>query len=230
MFEILSKLGFKGQKKPWGCRTELVLKRVFFAVCPLRAQISRAGGARRCRFFPWISGPSQKWPRGCGAEGFSVFFGFFVDPVFANLKWSSSHPPLFLWVFSFLFAFFLGMGVTPHCTCVFGQLAFNPSYYFFVFWGLLTKALFFSLKKGYFGSFLSASLSFSLASFTSLCHTLSLSLSFSLLLLSCFLSFLVVLSLFLPSLFFVVFSCLAFFRFCFMKRTTTNITFESFHS
>ena len=153
---------------------------------------------------------------------FPCFSVFFVDPVFANLKWSSSHPPLFLWVFSFLFAFFLGMGVTPHCTCVFGQLAFNPSYYFFVFWGLLTKALFFSLKKGYFGSFLSASLSFSLV-FSLLFVTHSLSLSFSLLLLSCFLSFLVVLSLFLPSLFFVVFFLSCFLSLLFHEKNNNKI-------
>ena len=138
-----------------------------------RANLAR-GGCAAVSFFSVDFGSLSKMASRLRCGGFfRVFRFFFVDPVFANLKWSSSHPPLFL-------LGFLGMGVTPHCTCVFGQLAFNPSYYFFVFWGLLTKALFFSLKKGYFGSFLSASLSFSLVFFTSLCHTLSLSLFLSL--------------------------------------------------
>ena len=98
---IFVEIGFQRSKNPWGCRTELVLKRVFFAVCPLRAQIWRAGGARRCRFFRGFWVPvKMALPLRCG--GFSVFSGFVFDPVFENLKWSSSHPPLFLWVF-FLF-------------------------------------------------------------------------------------------------------------------------------
>ena len=142
MFEILSKLGFKRQKNPWGCRTELVLKRVFFAVCPLRAQIWRAGGARRCRFFSWILGPCQKWPCRCGAEGFSVFSGFFLTP-FSKTSSGPLHIPLFFFgCFSLLFAFFLGLGATPHCTYVFGQLAFNPSYLLGVFWVFLEKHCF----------------------------------------------------------------------------------------
>ena len=99
---IFVEIGFQRSKNPWGCRTELVLKRVFFAVCPLRAQIWRAGGARRCRFFfSWILGPCQNG-LATAVRRVVPCFPVFFDPVFENLKWSSSHPPLFLWVF-FLF-------------------------------------------------------------------------------------------------------------------------------
>ena len=44
------KIGFQRSKTPWGCRTEVVFKRPFFAVCPLRAQIWRAGVRGRVVF------------------------------------------------------------------------------------------------------------------------------------------------------------------------------------
>ena len=127
---VFVEIGFQRSKNPWGCRTELVLKRVFFAVCPLRAQIWRAGGARRCRFFSWLLGTHQKWACRCGAEGFSVFCGFFCSTPFSKTSSGPLHIPLFFFgCFSLLVAFFLGLGAMPHCTCVFGQLAFNPSYF-----------------------------------------------------------------------------------------------------
>ena len=224
---VFVEIGFQWSKNPWGCRTELVLKRVFFAVCPLRAQIWRAGGARRCLFFSWLLGAHQKWACRCGAEGFSVFCGFFLfDPVFENLKWSSSHPPLFLWVFFSFGCILLGIGGNAALHLCFWAVGLQP---FFFFWGLLRKALFFPLKKGYLGSFLSVSLlclPFVLLGFfhfsLSLSFSFSLSLSLSFFLLYCFfVPFLVVLFLFLPSLFFGVFSCLVL-RFCFMKRTTSK--------
>ena len=74
---IFVEIGFQRSKNPWGCRTELVLKRVFFAVCPLRAQIWRAGGARRCRFFSWILGPCQNGLAAAVRRVFPCFPVFF---------------------------------------------------------------------------------------------------------------------------------------------------------
>ena len=217
-------------KNPWGCRTELVLKRPFFAVCPLRAQIWRAGGARPCRFFSRIWGRCQKCPCGCGAEGFSVFSVFFLTPFLKT--WSGPlHIPLFLFgCFSLLFAFFLGLGATPHCTCVFGQLAFDPSYFLGGFWGLLRKTLFFPLKKGYLGSFLSVSL-LCLPFVLLGCFHFSLSLTFFFFFLFYFFFF-AVFSLFLPSLFFLLFFLVLLLRFCFMRITTSKyyIWKFSFHN
>ena len=106
-------------------------------------------GARPCQVFCRSWGHCQKWPCGCGAEGFCVFFRFFFDPVFADFKCSSSHPPFLFRCFCLWFAFFLGLGATPHCTCVFGHLAFKPSYSFVSFC-LFTRTLFFSLRQGFF--------------------------------------------------------------------------------
>ena len=227
-------IGFPSSKNPWGCRTELVLKSVFFAVCPLRAQIWRAGGAQRCRFFSWISGPCQKWPCRCGAEGFSVFSGVFFWPRFRKPQVVLFTSPSFsLGVFSLLFAFFLGLGATPHCTYVFGQLAFNPSYLWGVFGVFLEKHCFSPWKRviwvHFSVSLFCVSLSFVLPSFTSLCHSLSLSLSLFLSLSFFFLVFffLVVLSLFLPSLFFCCYFLSCCFVFVSWEEQLQNITFES---
>ena len=221
---VFVEIGFQRSKNPWGCRTELVLKRVFFAVCPLRAQIWRAGGARRCRFFPWFSGASQKWPRGCGAEGFSVFFGFFFDAVFANFKWSSSHPSL------------CSLGVVLFCSHSSWDWwqrriarVFLGSWLstLLIFWGLLRKALFFPLKKGYLGSFLSVSLlclPFVLLGFFhfSLSLSLSLSLYLSFFLLYCFFSSLLSCFYFYLPGFIAVISCLVA-SFLFHEKNNINI-------
>ena len=81
---VFVEIGFQRSKNPWGCRTELVLKRVFFAVCPLRAQIWRAGGARRCRFFFVAFGYPSKMglPLRCG--GFFRVFRFFLLTPFSQ--------------------------------------------------------------------------------------------------------------------------------------------------
>ena len=129
-------IGFQRSKNPWGCRTELVLKRVFFAVCPLRAQIWRAGGARRCRFFPWISGPSQKWPRGCGAEGFSVFFGFFLLSTWPRFRKPKvvlfTSPSFSLGVFFFV-RILLGNGGNAALHVCFWAVGLQPFVLFFFF-------------------------------------------------------------------------------------------------
>ena len=124
--------------------------------------------------------------------------------------------------FSLFCVFFLGLGSTQPCTCVFGQLALNPPFFFS--FCLFTKTLFSLWKRVIF-------VNFSVSPFLSpwllalLLFTLSLSLY------SCFLffcSFLVVLSFsFLP-----VFLCCSFlpcfFAFVSWKEQHQNITFERF--
>ena len=225
---VFVEFGFQRSKNPWGCRTELVLKRVFFAVCPLRAQIWRAGGARRCRFFPWFSGASHKWPRGCGAEGFSVFFGFFFGRRFRKLH-VVLFPSLSLFLGVFLFC--------SHSSWDWWQRriarVFLGSWLstLLIFWGLLKKALFFALKKGYLGSFLSVSLlclPFVLLGFFHFSLSLSLSLYLSFFLLYCFFFFLVVLFLFLPSWFYCCYFLSCCFVFVSWEEQHQHITFESF--
>ena len=92
---------------------------------------------------------------------FSVFFLLF-GPVFANLKWSSSHPPLFLWVFFSFVRILLGIGGNAALHVYFWAVGLQPFLFFWLFWGLFTKARFFPLTKGYLGSFLSVSFRVSL--------------------------------------------------------------------
>ena len=140
---VFVEIGFQRSKNPWGCRTELVLKRVFFAVCPLRAQIWRAGGARRCRFFSWLLGTHQKWACRCGAEGFSVFCGFFVRPRFRKPQVVLFTSPSFsLGVFLFWLHSSWDWG---QCRIALVFLGSWPST-LLIFWGLLRKALFFPLN------------------------------------------------------------------------------------
>ena len=76
MFEILSKLGFIGQK-PLGLQNRARFEKgIFRSVSAARANLAR-GGCAAVSFFSVDFRVPQKWPRGCGAEGFSVFFGFF---------------------------------------------------------------------------------------------------------------------------------------------------------
>ena len=100
-------------------------EKFFFGVvsgaCSHLTRGERAGASIFCRVWcRW-----QKWPCRCGAEGFRVFLGVFVfwRPLFRKLSSGPLHAPLFL--FRCLFAFLMGLGATPHCTCVFGQLAFD---------------------------------------------------------------------------------------------------------
>ena len=224
-------IGFPSSKNAWGCRTELVLKSVFFAVCPLRAQIWRAGGAQRCRFF--FGGFRVPVKNGLAAavrRVFPSFPVFFFDPVFENLKWSSSHPRLFLWVFFSFVRILLGIGGNAALHVCFWAVGLRPFLFFGGFWGLLRKALFFPLKKGYLGSFLSVSLLCLPFVLLGVFHfSLSLSLSLSLFLLFfLFFFFLVVFSLFLPSLFFGCSFLSCCFVFVSWEEQHQNITFESF--
>ena len=92
-----------------------------------------------------------------------------------------------------------------------------PKPFFLLFFCLsVYKNTVFPLKKGYFCSFLCVSLSFSLVSFTSPFHSLSLSFS------CFFLSFLVLLFLFVTFFVFVLFFLALFLCFCFMTTTTSK--------
>ena len=220
-------------KKPLGLQNRARFEKgIFRSLSAARANLAR-GGCAAVPFFFVGFGSLSKWPCRCGAEGFSVFSGFVFDPVFENLKWSSSHPPLFLWVFfSLLFAFFLGLGATPHCTYVFGQLAFNPSYLLGVFGVFLEKHCFSPWKRVIWVHFsvspFCVSLSFVLGFFHfSLSLSLSLSLYISLFLSLSIFSFLFF---FLPCCLVFIFTFLVFLlfflvlllRFCFMRRTTSK--------
>ena len=148
---------------------------------------------------------------------FPSFSVFFFDAVFANFKWSSSHPSLCSWVFFFFVRILLGIGGNAALHVCFWAVGFQPFLSFGGFWGLLRKTLFFPLKKGYLGSFLSVSflclpfvrpwlLSLLFVTF-SLFLSLSLYFSLSFFFLVFFFSLLSCLYFNLPC-FFVVFSCL----------------------
>ena len=167
-------------------------------------------------------------PLRCGGSS-RLFRGSCFDPIVANLKGSSSHPPLFVLVF-FLFcalsSWDWGQG-NPRVARVFAGTCLS-----FHWLCLLTKkkkTVFFTLRKGCFCHFsVSPFLSPCLLSLLLFTHSLSLSLS---LLFLVFVSFLVFLCLFFLPSFFVVFFLPCFFAFCFMKRTTSKyyISMVSFH-
>ena len=154
----------------------------------------------------------------------SIFRGLGFDTVFAKLKWSSSHPPLFVLVFCLFVRTLLGIGVNAALHVWFWAIGPKPFFYKKTHW-------FAPWKKGYSCSFFSLSLSFSLASFAS---PFSLSLSIYLyIFLSLSLSLSI--SLFLPSfIFHSLFFSLLFFLSClvslfgFMKEQHQMITFERF--
>ena len=218
-------------KMRWGCRAEVVFKSVFFGV----VSGARIFDARRARgrdnfLLGLASVPKMASPLRCG--GFSRLFRLFLATLFRKLQVVLFTPPSFcLGVFSFV-RLLLGIGGNAALHVCFWAVGLQPSYFCLVFRVFLQKHCF-SLKKGYFGSFLGVSLSFSLASFTSLCHSLFLffflslslylSLSFSFLLFP----FLVVLSLFLPSLFFGCSLLSCFFAFVSWKEQHEHITFAS---
>ena len=162
-----------------------------------------SGQAQFERF--WVCRCVKSWVR-VVVVATCFFRGFSFDTVFANTKWSSSHPPFFCFgifcfvTFVFGFKVLEGLRWWPH-----GHLALNPPFFIF---DLFIEKHCFPPEKGYFCSFFSVSLSFSLASFTSPSLSLSLSLSslFSFYLL--FFPLLPSLFLFFPSFFCAVFSYL----------------------
>ena len=217
MFEFLSKLGFKGQKTPGAAEPSSFWKGYFsqFVRC------ARKFGARGVRggavFFRGFWVPvKMALPLRCG--GFFRVFRFCFWPRFRKPQVVLFTPPSFsLGVFSLLFAFFLGLGATPHCTYVFGQLAFNPSYLLGVFGVFLEKHCFSPWKRVIWVHFsvspFCVSLSFVLGFFhfslsLSLSLYFSLSLSLSLFLLSCFFLPCCLVFIFTFLVFLLFFSCL----------------------
>ena len=228
MFEILSKLGFQ-DKKPWGCRTEHVFKRAFsqFVRCARKFDARWARG--RVIFFLGFGVVAKKKASRLRCGG---FFRFFFSVFFF---WSRFRKPQVVLFTSPSFS--LGVFLfCSHSSWDWGQrriaLVFLGSWpstlliFLEVFWGLFTKALcFYPWKRVILVHFsvspFRVSLSFSLASFTSLCHSLSLYLSLSLFSFLFFSSLLSCLYFYLPC-FFLQFFLVLFLRFCFMKRTTSK--------
>ena len=217
-------------KKPLGLQNRARFeKAIFRSVSAACVNLAR-GGCAAVSFFSWIWGRCQKCPCGCGAEGFSVFSGFFFPTPFSKTSSGPLHIPLFFFgCFSLLFAFFLGWAGNAALHVWFWAVGLQPFLFFRGFWGLLRKALFFPWKRVIWVHFSVSPfcLPFVLLGFFHFSLSLSLSLFFFLALIC----FLVVLYLFSPSLFFaVLLSC--FFVFCFMRRTTSKyyIWKLSFHN
>ena len=143
---FFDEIGFWRFKNALGLQNRGHFQKGIFGSCVgLRAQIWRAASARRRRYFflvVFACGPTN----GLAAavrRVFRVFFGFCCGRLFRKLQVVLFTPPSFcLRCFSLLFAFFLGLVATPHCTCVFGQLAFNPSFFGGAFGVLLEKHCF----------------------------------------------------------------------------------------
>ena len=130
---FLTKLGFEVQNALGLQSRGRFQKRLFCIVSGARARKFDAMGARARQFFCRVWCRWQKWPCRCGAEGFRVFFGFCLATPFSQTSSGPLHTPLFLFrCFSLLFAFFLGLEATAHCTCVFGQLAFDLPFFCFL--------------------------------------------------------------------------------------------------
>ena len=217
------------EKKPLGLQDRARFeKAILRSVSAARANLARGGCAAVSFFFSDLGSlPKMSSRLRCG--GFFRLFRFFFRPRFRKPQVVLCTSPSF------------SLGVSLFCwhsswdwgqrriARVFGQLAFNPSYFLGVF---LQKHCFSPLKKGYFVAFLSVSLSclpFVLLGFFH--FSLSLSLSLSFFVLSCFF--------FLPCCLvfiftFLVFCCsflscfCAFVSFVSWKAQHQNITFESF--
>ena len=224
---VFVEFGFQRSKNPWGCRTELVLKRVFFAVCPL-SNLAR-GGCAAVSFFSVDFGSLPKMSSRLRCGGFFRLLLFFLfDPVFENFKWSSSHPPVFLWVFFSFGCILLGIGGNAALQLCFWAVGLQPFLFFGVF---LEKHCFSPWKRVIWVHFsvspFCVSLSFFLVFFTSLCHSLSLSLSIFLSSLLFFSSLLSCFYFYLPC-FIVVISCLVA-SILFMRRTTSTYYIWKFY-
>ena len=211
--DFLTKLGFEVQKRVGAAEPRSFSDSFFFVVSGARANLTRGGRAGASAFLSGlVSLAKMALLLRCG--GFSRLFRSFCSSPFSQTSSGPLHTPFFLLRCFFLFAFFLGLGATPHCTCVIGQLAFNP--FFGGFLGSFYKNIVFPPDKGLFW-FISQCLPF-LSPFRSPWFLSLLFVTLSMFLFSCFFSFLVVFSLFLPSLFFLLFFIVLFLRFCFMIR------------
>ena len=198
-------------KNALGLQSRVVLRSVFFCVVSgTRANLTRGGRAGTSIFLSvWCRW--QKWPCRCGAEGFRVFFGFFLVTPFSQTSSGPLHTP------SFCLGVFL---ICSHSSWDWGQrriarvfLGSWPSTFLF-FLVFLQKHCFSPRKRDIVVNFSVSPF----RSLTSLCHSFSLFLFLPLCFVFIF-TFLVFL------LFFVV----LFLRFCFMKRTTSTYYIWIFH-
>ena len=207
---IFNQIGFGRQKNGLGLQNWGRFENDVFPIFPGREPICEIFGAfsaRSCvavwvRFGPL---PEICLRLRCGWF-FRVFRGSSFNTVFANLKRDFLQIPSLLFVFCFFLRFLLDLGSTQPCTCVLGQLALSLSF-LFVFCLSVYKNTVSPWKKIIFvhfsvSPFLSPWLQ-SLLLFT-LCLSLSLFLSFSVV----FLSFLVFLFHFVTLLVFLLFFCL----------------------
>ena len=212
-FDFLTKLGFEVQKRV-GAAEPGSFSKAFFWRCVGRARArARKFDARRARgrdhFLSGLASvPKMASPLRC--RGFSRLFRLFLATLFRKLQvvLFTPPPPLFRCFFSFV-CILLGIRGNAALHVCFWVVGLQPSYFVW-FFGSFYKSTVFPLKKGYFGSFLGVSLSFSLASFISLCHFLSLSLSLSL---SLYLFFFLV---FFPSLLSCLYYYLPWFLGCYL--------------
>ena len=201
---IFDKIGFGRQKTAWGCRTEDVLKMTFFPFFLGRVQfvkfLARFRRAAVSRF-----GFESAVARNLLAAVRMVFPSFprlFFRHRFCEFEKGSFETPLSSFRVLLFSAFSSWVWVDATLHVCFGAVGPKPFISFFCL--SVYKIFVFPVKKGYFCSFLRVFLSFSLASFTSPFHSLSLSFScFFLFILPCsFVSFCD-----LPC-FFAVLSCL----------------------
>ena len=218
---IFDQIGFGRQKKAWGCRTEEIFKMTFFPFFPGGDQFVKF--LARFRFYSsiavWVRfGPLPEicLRLRCGWF-FRSFPVLFFRQRFCEFEKGSFENPLSSFRVLLFSAFSSSAWVDATLHVCFGAVGPKPFFSFCSFCLSVYKNTVFPLKKGYFCSFLSVSLSFSLASLTSPFR--SLSLSFSCLF---FLSFLVLLFLFVTFLVFLLFFLALFLCFCFMTTTTSK--------
>ena len=208
-------------KKPLGLQNRgRFQKAIFRNVSAARANLAR-GGCAAVSFFSVDFGSLPKMSSRL-RRVFPSFAVFYVRPRFRKPQVVLFTSPSFsLGVFLFWLHSSWDWG---QCRIAVVFLGSWPST-LLIFWGLLRKALFFPLKKGYLGSFLSVSLlclPFVLLGFFHFSLSLSLSLYLSFFLLYCFFFFLVVLFYFYLPCFIAVISCLVA-SFLFHEKNNINI-------
>ena len=140
-FDFLTKLYFEVQKRIGAAEPRSFSKAFFCVVSGALANLTH-GERARATIFCRVWRRSQNGLAAAVRRVFASFSVFSGDP-FSQTSSGAFHTLFFLFrCFSLLFAFFLGLGATPHCTCVFGQLAFNLLIFLGFFWVFLQKHCF----------------------------------------------------------------------------------------
>ena len=125
---ILTNLGLEG-KKALGAAEPSSFWKAFshFVRCARKFDAQWARG--RVRFSFGVGVIAKNALAVAVRRVFASFSLFFCPTPFSQTSSASLQAPLFLFrCLCLFFAFFLGLGATQPCTCVF-KLAFNPSYY-----------------------------------------------------------------------------------------------------